>query len=64
MALNTFERDTLVEIKARVMAKRPVADWERQMVLDLLRRERAQEDPQVIERARNSRYNVDGINTI
>lgn len=64
MALNTFERDTLVEIKARVMAKQPVADWERQIILDLLRREGAQVDPQVIERARNSGFNVNGINTI
>jgi hypothetical protein len=37
--LNTFERDTLAEIKARVLARKPVADWEKQMVLDLLRRE-------------------------
>ena len=64
MALNTFERDTLAEIKARVMAKQPVADWEKQMVLDLLRREGAQVDTRVIERARNSGFNVNGINTI
>ncbi len=37
--LNTFERDTIAEIKARVLARKPVADWEKQMVLDLLRRE-------------------------
>ena len=64
MALNTFERDTLAEIKARVMAKQPVADWEKQMVLDLLRREGRQVDRRVIERARNSGFNVNGINTI
>ena len=64
MALNTFERDTLEEIKARVMAKQPVADWEKQMVLDLLRREGRQVDRRVIERARNSGFNVNGINTI
>ena len=64
MALNTFERDTLEEIKARVMAKQPVAGWEKQMVLDLLRREGRQVDRRVIERARNSGFNVNGINTI
>ena len=37
--LNTFERDTIVEIKTRVLNKQPVADWEKEMVLNLLRRE-------------------------
>jgi hypothetical protein len=37
--LNSFEMDTIREIKARVLAKKPVAAWEKQMVLDLLRRE-------------------------
>ena len=62
--LNSFEQDTIREIKARVLNRQPVADWEKQLVLDLVRREGAKVDPRVIERARNSGFNVDGINTI
>lgn len=36
--LNSFERNTLAEIKARVLARQPVSNQEKQMVLDLLRR--------------------------
>ena len=64
MALNTFERDTIAEIKARVMAKQPVADWEKQMVLDLLKREALAVDPRVVARARADGFNVSGIVTI
>jgi hypothetical protein len=61
MALNTFERDTLAEIKARVMARKPVADWEKQMVLDLLKREQLAVDPRVIARAAADGFNVTGV---
>lgn len=62
--LNTFERDTIAEIKARVANKQHVADWEKQMVLDLLRREGGVVRKEVVERARNSGFNVEGIKTL
>lgn len=62
--LNTFERDTLAEIKARALAKQPVADWEKQLVLDLLRREGGRVDAGVLERARNSGFDTTGIQPI
>ena len=62
--LNTFEMDTIREIKARVANKQPVADWEKQMVLDLLRREGGVVRADVVERARNSGFNVEGIKTL
>jgi hypothetical protein len=62
--INTFERDTLAEIKARVLAKQPVADWEKQLVLDLLRREGEVVPAAILARARNSGFNTDGIKTL
>jgi hypothetical protein len=61
--LNTWEMDTIREIKARVVRKQPVADWEKQLVLDLLRREGEVVRQDVIDRARNSGFNVQGIKT-
>ena len=63
MKLNSFEQDTIREIKARVLNRQPVADWEKQLVLDLVRREGSKVDPRVIESARNSGFNVDGIDS-
>ena len=62
--INTFERDTIAEIKARVKAKQPVADWEKQLVLDLLRREGCGVRADVLERARNSGFNTQGIEAL
>lgn len=62
--LNSFEIDTIREIKARVANKQPVAAWEKQMILDLLRREGKVVRADVIERARNSGFNVAGIKTL
>jgi hypothetical protein len=62
--LNTFEMDTIAEIKARVANKQHVADWEKQMVLDLLRREGRAVRADVVERARRSGFNVEGIKTL
>lgn len=62
--LNTFEMDTIAEIKARVLAKLPVADWEKQLILDLLRREGRVVNAAVLDRAKNSGFNVEGIKTI
>jgi hypothetical protein len=36
--MTSFERNTIAEIKARLAAGQPIAAWEKQMVLDLLRR--------------------------
>lgn len=62
--LNTFEMDTIAEIKARVVNKQHVSDWEKQLVLDLLRREGRGIRADVLERARNSGFNVEGIKTL
>lgn len=40
MALNTWERNTIAEIKARALAGQPVSQREKQLVLDLYARER------------------------
>lgn len=61
--MNSFERDTVVEIKARVQAGRPVADWEKQLVLNLLRREGCVVRQEVVERARAQGFDVEGIQT-
>ena len=62
--LNTYEMDTIAEIKARVLAKQPVSDREKQLVLDLLRREGRAVRQEVIDRARNSGFNVEGIKAL
>ena len=62
--LNTWEMDTLAEIKARVRNRQPVSNCEKQLVLDLLRREGLDVRADVIEKARNSGFNVDGIKAV
>ena len=64
MALNTFERDTLAEIKARVLAKQPVSQREKQLVLDLLRREQLAVDPRVVQRAASEGLDTRGVLTV
>lgn len=59
--LNTYERDTLAEIKARVLAKQPVSQREKQLVLDLLKREQLAVKASVIAAAKNSGLDVTGI---
>lgn len=61
--MNSFERDTVAEIKARARAGRPVADWEKQLVLNLLRREGGVVRREVVERARAQGFDVEGIQT-
>ena len=63
MALNTWEKDTLAEIKARVLAKQPVSQREKQLVLDLLKREGLSVRAAVVQRASNEGLNVAGIVT-
>ena len=62
--LNTYEMDTIAEIKARVLAKQPVSDREKQLMLDLVRREGLGVRSEVIQRARNSGFNIQGIKTL
>lgn len=64
MALNTWEKDTLAEIKARVLAKQPVSAREKQLVLDLLKREGLAVNAAVVQRAANEGLNVSGIATL
>ena len=64
MALNTWERDTLADIKARVLAKRPVSQREKQLVLDLLKREQLAVDARVVQRAASEGLNVAGVVTL
>lgn len=62
--LNSFEMDTIREIKARVINKQPVADWEKQMLLDLLKREGVALNPQAIHNALKEGFNVSGIKAL
>ena len=62
--LNTYEMDTIAEIKARVVKRQPVSDREKQLVLDLLRREGLAVRAEVVQRARNSGFKVEGIKTL
>lgn len=64
MALNTWERDTLAEIKSRALKKQYVSSREKQLVLDLLKREKLAVDSRVIERAAADGFNVAGIATL
>jgi hypothetical protein len=64
MALNTWERDTLADIKARVLAKKPVSQREKQLVLDLLKREQLAVDARVVQRAASEGLNVAGVVTL
>lgn len=63
MALNTWEKDTLAEIKGRVLRGEKVSQREKQMVLDLLKREGLAVRAAVVERAANEGLNVAGIVT-
>ena len=61
--LNEFETNTIREIKARVAAGQPVTDWEKQMVLDLLRREGVTLPQSAINNAQARGFDVKGIKT-
>lgn len=63
MALNTWERDTLAEIKSRVLRGEHVSQLEKQMVLNLLKRERLVVRAEVVARAAAEGFNVQGIAT-
>jgi hypothetical protein len=61
--MTSFERNTIAEIKARLAAGQPIAAWEKQMVLDLLRREGGVMSRVSKALAANEGFNVDGIKT-
>ena len=63
MSLNTYERDTLAEIKARTLRGEHVSLREKQLVLDLLKREQLAVNAVVVQRAANEGLNVQGIVT-
>ena len=59
--MNTFERDTIAEIRARVTRGLAVADWEKQLVLNILRREGTPVPAEVIRRATASGFDTVGL---
>ena len=64
MALNTWEKDTLAEIKARALAKQYVSPGEKQFVLDMLVREQLPVNAKVKQRAAAEGYDVAGVLTV
>ncbi len=62
--LNTFEMDTIAEIKARVLAKQAVADWEKQMLLDLLKREGRGMSAAAVAAAQKQGFDTTGIKAL
>ena len=63
MALNTWERDTLAEIKARTMRGEFVSGLEKQLVLNLLKREQLLVRADVAARAAAAGFDTQGLNT-
>ena len=61
MALNAYEKDTLAEIKARVLANQPVSAYEKQLVLDLYRRSRQPVAAAVLQLAARKGFDTTGI---
>lgn len=61
--LSDAELAAINDIKNRVLTKRPVEDWEKQYMLDLAMREQVSVRKAVVQRAKNSGFNVKGIKT-
>ena len=59
--MNTFEINTVREIKARLKAKQPVSAQEKQMVIDIFRTYGIPMPADVLERARNQGFNVQDV---
>jgi len=64
IALTTWERDFLAEVKARTLAGKSVSAREKQIVLDLLRRENVAISQQARDAAAKEGLDVRGISTI
>ena len=62
--MNAFERDTIAEIKARLQRRLPVAQWEKQMILDIVRREGVALTPLAHANAVKEGLNVEGIKVL
>ena len=62
--LDILEMATIKSIKSRVMKKQYVSPAEKQLVLDLLKREQLAVRAEVVQRAANSGFNVEGIKTL
>ena len=62
--LNSFEMDTIREVKSLVMAKQPVPKWKKQLMLDLIKREGLGLTPKAIDEARKDGLNVEGIKAL
>lgn len=62
--LSTTERNTIADIKARLVANRPVTTREKQMMLDLVKREGLSLSSKAIDTARKEGLNVDGIKSL
>ncbi len=64
MPLNSFEMDTVREVNARLKNRQPVAHWEKQMILNLLRREGVALTPLAMANAIKEGLNVEGIKVL
>ncbi len=64
MSLNSWEQDFLAEIKARVLAKQPVSAREKQIVLDLTRREGVAVSQRVLDNAAREGFDVSGLKVV
>lgn len=64
MALNTFEMNTIREVKALLQARQPVPQWKKQMMLDLIRREGLALTPKALDEARKDGLNVEGVKAL
>lgn len=64
MALNTFEMDTIREVKARLKNRQPVAHWEKQLILNLLRREGVALTPFAYANAVKEGLDVEGVRVL
>lgn len=64
MALNTFEMDTIREVGALIKAHQPVPRWQKQIILDLSRREGIALTPVAVANAIKEGFNVEGIKVL
>jgi len=62
--LNSFERDTIAEVKALLAARKPVPHWQKQMLLDLLKREGLSLSSSAIAQASKDGLNVEGVKAL
>ena len=62
--MNAFEKDTLNEIKAKLKNRQPVSNWEKQLVLDMIRRNDVSISKATRDGAIKQGFNVNGIKTV